>query len=435
MEEVRTDTLEHENGTVLCNDPDGHGEDLSCVNENLTEEEEALDVPHITINRKRLRTFLDLASKIPNRSKDHCKFVMFEADMIEVDGKEQPVLYMSASDNDQVSTIRMEVPVLNSSNVFMDSYLVLKHSTLSNAERLIDGDNFTLRVISRGMQNNHAVYDVSALIYGGWISIPQGAFTPVSFTFQMGSTESELAVSPSDVYDALRYLVKVAATQHKEQYSSVLFQEDCAFVEDLGGYVRYDGHFFTHRVPLWTSDIIQRLISTCQPKTIKVSTVRDKVSGYPHTRYEGDGFDLTFTRFGKAFLSSPVPSMSEGVRVDISTLRNIAHIPLVFKTDLQGYFDGSITLEFKRENGTEQFTARLGGKSSAEDCHRLSYEVFGDLRNYCKAKLPAQLMYQFLDSCRDTGMVSLHFDLQGHTVSMRLGKWTCQLDVDESEDK
>ena len=50
------------------------------VNEALTEEEEAIDVPHITISRKHLKNFLSLASKLPNQTKDHCPFILVEVD-------------------------------------------------------------------------------------------------------------------------------------------------------------------------------------------------------------------------------------------------------------------------------------------------------------------------------------------------------------------
>lgn len=394
------------------------------VNEALTEEEEAIDVPHITISRKHLKNFLSLASKLPNQTKDHCPFILVEVDQCEVDGTSQYVMYAYASDDGQISTLEMHIPVLNTKNVFMGSHLVLKKSTLSRAEKLCSGSNFTLCVTKKDSPNGTDVYDVGVFVYGGLLPVPQGAFTPESFMFSRGVSEGFVDTVPSEACNAMRYLSSVASTQTKDKLGSIQFLEDCAIVEDLGGHVRYAGRFLKHRVPKWSADVLQTLITSTSAKRLSVGIVRDKVSTYPCVAYESDDFVLTFSRFTLPMIVCPPPLMDSGISCQIGTLRNIARIPMEMKSEIHDYYDDSITLYLTKEGDTDVFRAKLGGKG--DDRYIISpYEEFGEVRDYPSVKIPSHLLFQFLDSCKEEGLVQISFS--DECVRFSLGSWSCEI--------
>lgn len=410
--------MREETNIIACNGPEDY------VNENLTEEEEALEVPHITISRRHMRNFLNLSSKLPSQTKDHCPFVMFEVDQCEVEGKSSYVLYAYASDDSQVSTLEMHIPVLNTKNVFTGSHLVLKKSTLSKAEKLSSGNNFTLCVTEKSSPNGTAVYDVGAFVYGGLLPIPQGAFTQESFVFSRGVSEGFVDTIPSEALNAMRYLSTVVSTQTKDKLGSIQFLDDCAMVEDLGGHVRYSGRFFRHRVPKWAADMLQILISSTNPQKLEVGIVRDKASSYPCVWYESDGFVLSFSRFSTPVLSCMAPQMEAGISCPLGTLRNIARIPMEMKSEIHDYYDDTITLFLSHGEGTDRFKARLGGKG--DDLYILSpHEEFGELNTYPCIKIPSNLLFQFLDSCKEDGMVRVAFS--ENSVSFSLGEWSCEI--------
>ena len=158
------------------------------------------------------------------------------------------------------------------------------------------------------------------------------------------------------------YLSSVASTQTKDKLGSIQFLEDCAIVEDLGGHVRYAGRFLKHRVPKWSADVLQTLITSTSAKRLSVGIVRDKVSTYPCVAYESDDFVLTFSRFTLPMIVCPSPLMDSGISCQIGTLRNIARIPMEMKSEIHDYYDDSITLYLVKEGDTDVFRAKLGAK-------------------------------------------------------------------------
>ena len=96
------------------------------------------------------------------------------------------------------------------------------------------------------------------------------------------------------------------------------------------------------------------------------------------------------------------------------------------KSEIHDYYDDSITLYLEKEGDTDVFRAKLGGKG--DDRYIIyPHEEFGEVRDYPSVKIPSNLLFQFLDSCKEDGMVQIYF--RDECVRVSLGSWSCEINA------
>ena len=403
------------------------GQEYTFVNEQLTEEEESLDCPHLTVSRKRLRLFLDTVDKIADQKDPHCAYILMDVDSFErEDGTIENKMILNATDSVISTMLQMEIPVLNTKNVYDGKPVVIKSSVLRKIDGLLMGNNITFRLLDT---ENHKDVHVHTLFCGGWIRIPTGSYTEETFSIKLGEAQTSVELAPTEVYKALTSLIPVLTKQSTGTFGTVVFKDSYAFVEDVGGYVRYDGAFFTHRLPLWVSSILKTLIRSTQTKTLTIQVQRNSVSDYPFIHYKGDSFEFIFTRYGNVNSSYDRVNLSSGVSVNMDTLKSLAKLPTELQADMQDFYDNTVTLMFDKDSktGNEEFHVILGGKTAEENVHVIGYETFGELRDYFKIKVPAALLKNFLCSCPSTESVNLM--VKDNHLYVSSGAWSCSIDA------
>lgn len=400
-------------------------EDQLFVNEDLSDEEASIAEPHVTIRRKFLKSFLDIVQRLPDRVNDsHCVFFMLDVDEFETeDGKLENRLMVSATDNSSSTMIKMSIPVLNKTHVYDGKPVILKQSMLQKLDNLLLGDNLTLKFSEDADGHTH----VRALVLGGWLDVPTGNFSENVFDIPLNSPTWDKELSVSEMQDVLSSLLIVAKAQKNIPNPNLVFKDGYAFVDDIGGYVRYDCDLFVHRLPLWSAEILSSFLSKTQPKTLKAFIQNQTKNNYPYVRFVGDQFEFALTRFGTVSVVHEKVPVSSGIKTSLDSLRRISSIPAVMQDDMRDFFNGHILVSFLEDHGSEELSVTLCGKNNGTK-HIINHEVFGEVRNYFTVCVNAAQLNLLLRSCPSSccEVIVTADDSELHISS---GAWSCHLDL------
>jgi len=398
-------------------------EDQLFVNEDLSDEEVNISEPHVTIRRKALKSFLDIVQRLPDRVKDsHCVFFMLDVDAFETDnGTMENRLTVSATDNSSATMIKMSIPVLNKTAVYEGKPVILKQSMLQKLDNLLLGDNLTLKFIEDG-EHVH----VRALVLGGWLDVPTGNFSESVFDIPLNFPTWDKELSVSEMQEVLSSLLVVAKAQ-KTPNPNLVFKDGYAFVDDTGGYVRYDCDLFVHRLPLWSAEILASFLSKTQSKSLRAYIQTESKNNYPYVRFVGDQFEFALARFGTVSVVHDKVQVSAGIITSLDSLKRIASIPAVMQDDMRDFFNGNILVSFVKDGDDEELSVTLCGKNNGTK-HVIHHEVFGEVRNYFTVCVNAAQLSMLLKSCPSSCCdVVVTADVSELHISS--GAWSCHLDL------